>query len=828
MFDNRAAKVAELFKSAVELLPEKRQVFLDARCGADSELRAEVESLLRTQARAGQFLERPAANLASGNARAGAFTPGEAVGDYEIVSLIARGGMGEVYLANDRRVQRQIALKFVRGGLDRDTLTRRFHREQELLAALNHPNIAQLYDTGVTGYGIPYFVMEYVNGLRLDDFVAQQSLGLTDRLRLFQKLCGAVAYAHQHLVIHRDIKPANIRVTPGGEPKLLDFGIAKLLDNASARESDQTATLQRILTPEYASPEQIRGDRLSTATDVYSLGVVLYELLTGTKPYRVQSRRPDELERAVADQEPVRPSTAAAASSKSHALNPKALQGDLDNILLKALRKEPERRYATAAQFSDDIQRHLTGLPVSARKDTLRYRTARFVGRNRFAVAAAIVIACTIIAGLIATTWQARVARRNEARAERINQFLQRMLSFSNQSITSVAPVPQRKDVTVNQMLDLIVPQIESELSDAPEVRAQVLQTIGTAYASQGLYDAAEKQLRAALEAQNRIHGRGSEEAVSTMIELGVLLYRKFELEEAGRHLDAAIAYYRKQTARNLPVASTIQFILALDYLATVKLYQGDVGATRSLIEEALRICSGITLQGHQRGVSALTQGVLGAVLVNLGELDKAETALRQSLTEYRALSPQASWEEGATIGYLGNVAAARNQLEEADKLLLEAERILRQTLGERNVYVASCLNRQANLCLRKRDFSAAEKKALESLSMFQEALPDKRLIWATPMQTLGIVLTETGRAGEGEEYFRQALDILQHEPTQNYLFITQVKIHLSHALLAEGRLADAQQVAAEARDDALKHLGDQSPITKTAMDNLGSMKQAQ
>ena len=393
--------VAELFKSVVEQPTAERQAFLDQHCAQGSGVRAEIESLLGVERRAQHFMEKPAADLAA----SGAFAPGEVIGDYTIVSLIGRGGMGEVYLAEDRRVERRVALKLVRGGLDRETLTRRFQREQQLLAALNHPNIAQLYETGVSADGIPYFAMEYVEGQALDRYAKEHALGIRERLMLFRKVCAAVAYAHQHLVVHRDIKPANIRVTAEGEPKLLDFGIAKLLDQLTEDAVEQTLTMQRMLSPEYASPEQVRGGPISTASDVYSLGVVLYELLTGTKPYRLTSRRPEEITRAVTEQEPPRPSVTAATDRK-------ALRGDLDNIALMGLRKEPERRYASAAALSEELRRFLEGLPVRARKDTVRYRASKFVRRNRGAVLAGALALAGLVVALCVTLAEKRKADR--------------------------------------------------------------------------------------------------------------------------------------------------------------------------------------------------------------------------------------------------------------------------------------------------------------------------------------------------------------------------------------------------------------------------------
>ena len=362
MPDQRAQRLAELVKSAVECEPEARPAFLDDECRSDPAMRAEIESLLQQQEGASRFIESPALHLvAKSFMREGAFRAGQTIGDYEIISLIGSGGMGEVYLAEDGQLHRKVALKLVRRGMDSEDIIRHFKREEHLLASLNHPNIAQLYGSGVSVDGIPFFAMEYVEGQRLDEYCDERGLGTKERLQLFRKVCSAVTYAHQRLVIHRDLKPANIRVTAAGEPKLLDFGIAKLLDSENAPSRGQTLTLQGVMTPEYASPEQVRGESMTTASDVYSLGVVLYKLLTGQSPYRTKTNRPDEIVRAIIEQEPTRPSTAIRGASfqlagnrnlESCATNPKSLRGDLDNIVLMAMRKELSRRYSSVGQFS--------------------------------------------------------------------------------------------------------------------------------------------------------------------------------------------------------------------------------------------------------------------------------------------------------------------------------------------------------------------------------------------------------------------------------------------------------------------------------------------
>ena len=443
-----AERVAELVKSAVEREPESWPAFLDQECGSDAAMRAEIESLLKQQEHATRFIETPALHLAAESlVRDGAFHAGQTIGDYEILSLIGTGGMGEVYLAHDRHLHRKAALKFVRRGMDSDDILRRFQHEERLLASLNHPNIAQLYGSGVTTDGIPFFAMEYVEGERLDQYCNERGLAMVERLNLFRKVCAAVTYAHQHLVIHRDIKPANIRVTAEGEPKLLDFGIAKLLDAEGGQSSGQTLTLQGVMTPEYASPEQVRGENITTASDVYSLGVVLYELLTGQRPYRITSSRPDEIARAITEQEPTRPSTAITKfkdNQKSAFINQKSLRGDLDNIVLMAMRKEPARRYSSVGQFSEDIRRHLEGLPVIARKDTVGYRTAKFVRRNKIGVAAAAVVFVTLVGGIIATAWQAKRATREARLAaeqrDRAERRFEDVRHLSNALLFEIAP----------------------------------------------------------------------------------------------------------------------------------------------------------------------------------------------------------------------------------------------------------------------------------------------------------------------------------------------------------------------------------------------------
>jgi tetratricopeptide (TPR) repeat protein len=353
---------------------------------------------------------------------------GTDIGPYRIVRRLGAGGMGTVYLAvrGSDGFQKRVALKVLKRGMDTDAVVQRFRAERQILASLEHPFIGSLFDGGTTGDGLPYFAMEFVDGLPIDEYCDAKGLDTTARLHLFMKICAAVQHAHQNLVIHLDIKPANVLVTADGTPKLLDFGIAKLLNPAALQTQALTLDGAPVLTPEYASPEQVRGGVVTTATDVYSLGVLLYELLTGRRPYQLASRTPADIARVICDSVPDRPSTAANQPLADARRTPgdtqrlrRRLAGDLDTIVLKALSKEPSRRYASVDQFSEDVRRHLAGLPVLARPDTMAYRAAKFIRRNRTAVAAAALVFTALVGGLVAATWQARIASRERALADR-------------------------------------------------------------------------------------------------------------------------------------------------------------------------------------------------------------------------------------------------------------------------------------------------------------------------------------------------------------------------------------------------------------------------
>jgi serine/threonine protein kinase/tetratricopeptide (TPR) repeat protein len=411
---DRFQRCEELFHAALPLAGKEREAFLERSCADDPELRTEVERLLAAHERAGDFISSPAVAVASGGGDEVSWV-GRLVGPYRVIQEIGRGGMGAVYLAEraDGQYEQRVALKVIKRGMDTEQVLARFRAERQIVASLDHPNIARLLDGGSTDQGVPFFAMEYIEGEPIDAWASRRELSVDERLQLFLQVCGAVSYAHQRLVVHRDIKPLNILVTAEGVPKLLDFGIAKVL-HEGADEVTSTVTGMRLLTPEYASPEQVEGQHATTASDVYSLGVVLYELLTGRSPYRLRSRTPLDVVEAVRTTDPERPS-AVGGTEKLR----RRLRGDLDTILLTALRKEPARRYQSVEQFAGDVRRHLDGLPVRARPDTFGYRAGKFVRRNRVPVAAGILLALALLGGTVATAYQAQQARAAQARAER-------------------------------------------------------------------------------------------------------------------------------------------------------------------------------------------------------------------------------------------------------------------------------------------------------------------------------------------------------------------------------------------------------------------------
>ena len=662
----RWREVQRVLLETLELPAPERAGFLEHSCVDDPALRSEVSSLLASAEEAGDFLEVPAGGAVPGDEEDEEPRRG-GIGPYRVDRLIGRGGMGHVYLAvrADEQYTKRVAIKVVKRGTDTDFVLGRFRRERQILAGLDHPNIARLLDGGNTNDGLPYFVMDYVEGEPITAFCARRGLSVSGRLALFRTVCGAVQFAHQNLVVHRDLKPANILVTAEGVPKLLDFGIAKLLNPDLEHDAtDQTVPGLRLFTPDYASPEQIRGERITTASDVYSLGVLLYELLTGHRPYRVTSRTPEEIGRQVLETEPEKPSTAVvrpleapgATTGGVVAGEPRKLRrlltGDLDTIVLKAIRKEPHRRYASVEQLSEDVRRHLAGLPVSARKDTVGYRAGKFFRRHKTGAAAGVLVLLSLLGGIAATSWEARIARQERQRAERrlqdVRQVANSFLFEFHDAIAPLAGSTPARELLVRRALEYLGtlareagtdPSLQRELAGAyeklGEIQGGLGANLGDTAGAVASYRAA-LAIREALLASDPGSLADADSLAGCLETLAGILGRAAGADESFRLAQRALAV-RERLARSDPGSRAFRSGLArAHFFLSNQLYA--LNRTRDQIaemEKAREIYEAMAVEDPRdpraRRSLALTHKYLASVHSHLGEADLALEGYRKS-----------------------------------------------------------------------------------------------------------------------------------------------------------------------------------------------------
>ena len=490
---------ALLIEQALDQPPADRRAWIEARAEVAPHIR---EHLAAALGRAEDDRLPTLAGLGEADPDDDDTQSGDEIGGYRLLHRIGRGGMGEVWLAerSDGLLQRQVALKLPHSNLSRRQLAERFGREREILSALEHPNIARLYDAGVGSDGRPYMALEYVRGQSLLEYSATQALDLKDRLELFLQILAAVQHAHVHLIVHRDLKPGNVLVSADGMVHLLDFGIAKLLVDGTAQASEQTQFGGRAMTPRYAAPEQVMGRPVATTTDIYALGVMLYELVAGKLPYALKRDTQSDLEQAILDVEPTLPSSAA------QAVQPWAgrLKGDLDTILLKALKKDPEQRYATAAAFADDIRRYLRGEPVQARAESTWYRAGKFVRRHRVAVAVAAVAVLALSAALAFAVRQARLAQEEAAAATAVSDFLQGILLFNS---SQQGDPQQARNTTARELLDAAAARFDAMLDEAPRAKADLARLLSMTYSQLDMPDKAAYYSERWVELAERVHG---------------------------------------------------------------------------------------------------------------------------------------------------------------------------------------------------------------------------------------------------------------------------------------------------------------------------------
>lgn len=843
MADQRTVLAAELFKRALDRPAEQRVTFLEEACGEDLELRCKVESLLKFNHDGDQFLEQPAIDIALRSFLHGALKPDQRIGSYKVVSQIGSGGMGEVYLAHDEKLNRRVALKLVRFGCGGKETARHFLREAQILASLNHRNIAQLYGAEITPNGLSFLIMEYVEGVRIDKYCDDNHLSIRDRLGMFRRVCGAVHYAHQRLIIHRDIKPANILITKEGEPKLLDFGIAKLIDPERSMASEQTVTFAAAMTPDYASPEQVRGETMTTASDVYSLSVILYELLTGQRPYRAKRRNTAEIARAITEQEPVRPSTAVrdsrletrdSAGSQFKTCDSRALRGDLDNIVLKAMRKEPQRRYTSVEQFSEDIRRYLEGLPVTAHTDTLAYRTRKFVARHKAGAAAAVLIVLTLVAGVAATLWQARVARyqaqiatreRDHARtetskAQRINQFLQEMIGYSAGTTPGSPARAKGRDATVIDMLDDASKRVETELADQPEVHAEMLSTIGRTYTVLAKYDKAATYLREAYQANLTLYGPTRLETATVMYALANLSYLTGDYTAAESWFDKAVATYRLHAKdANFDLR---QLCAILSDAAFVMRARGRLNDAETLWREALSYAP--RTPASYRNNLIVNKSFLAQLYLDRGDVSKADAMASEASQQLRAVGNP--FPLAQALIDLGNVRRFQHRYPEAESLIEEGTKLFAKSQGEDHPNVAFALTSLSAVYYDERRYDLAEQDARKALAIAQKSSKTSH-VYARASGMLGRILTTTGRAAEAEPLLREALTVLEPRVPRRSNPMATTLGNLGECLTNQKRYAEAEPLLKESYQIlAAVHVAE-SPVLNEAAQRLVLLYQA-
>lgn len=540
---DRWNKIESLFHLTLGQDPGKRESFLQHACRKDMDLFNEVTRLLSLHDPSDNFLEPPQESLQGAALHQQQdHIIGKKFGSFRITHLISTGGMGTVWRAEraDHDFDQQVAIKLMNIGMATDDRRRRFEQERQTLAQLEHPYITRLIDGGTTDDEQPYLVMEYVEGQRIDQYCDEHRLSIADRLKLFRDVCEVVHYAHQNLIIHRDLKPGNIFITHDGKPKLLDFGISKLLDDSPYFSQDQTQTSLRMMTPQYASPEQILGELVTTVSDVYSLGVVLYELLTGHSPYSLKTTSNYQQQLIICEQDPTLPSlivkrkeedgsgdstmnmitpefVSSLRGEQSHQLQ-RRLRGDLDNIVLRALQKEPQRRYNSVQQFSEDIQKYLTGMPVIARKDSFAYRMTKYVKRNKLFITTLIALTLTLSAGIIGTLSGIKQARTERDVAVKVTAFLQDILTSSN-------PYQEGHDTMILELLKDATRRIETEFLDQPAVAASLYHTISSVYGEMWLFSKAMPHAQKAVKLNRQIYGDSHISTLDSMILLGRAKY---------------------------------------------------------------------------------------------------------------------------------------------------------------------------------------------------------------------------------------------------------------------------------------------------------------
>lgn len=797
----RWQNIKRIFQAVLDVPEPDRAATLAELCDGDDDVRREVESLLANH-RADEFIEPPKAGriaAAMENAESKSRV-GRLVGAYRLVRVLDAGGMGHVYLAEraDGQFEKQVAVKVIRRSVDTPELRHRFHNEQRALAGLDHPNIAKLLDGGVTDDGLSYLVMEFVSGRPIDEYCEQNKLDLRQRLELFRTVCAAVHYAHQRLIVHRDLKPSNILVTDNGTPMLLDFGIAKLIDDEDGDGNQTVPVTMSFLTPQYASPEQIRGERITTSTDVYSLGVILFELLTGQKPYRARSGSHHELTQLICEQPPIRPSTIVRTSTtRRKGKSPdttmpirvvdgdpqrlrRRLAGDLDNIVLMALRKEANRRYGSVEQFSEDIRRYLNGLPIIARKDTLTYRTTKFVRRNRPAVIAAAVVLMSFIGGIIGTSVALVRVRDAKDKTQLMNEYLQQMLAEANVSESG-------RDLTLREVLDRAAARVGVDFASHPDIEAAVRETIGNAYVSLRHSDKAIEQLERSLALRREVFGEPSIEVARSLHYLGSARLMAGDFKAAEHDAQRGLAMQREIVGKDNVETSNM-----LSDLAVIVKEQGDYDRAEQLYREALELTERLTKTPNADIATNLNN--LAVLLKMEGRLDEADSLYQRAYDINRELYGENHFITINAMSNLATLRTAQGRTQESKALFERTLELYRKNIPADHPRIAVADNNFASLLMTLGDYQRAEALYRESLAINRKAFGENHARVGTSLHNLGRLLGLMGRFDEAERLCREGLRVREKALGPNHPLLATSLDGLGEILLDEGKIDEAAE----------------------------------
>jgi eukaryotic-like serine/threonine-protein kinase len=837
----RWERIQSVFHDAVDLPVQEREAFVRGACGADETLIAAVVELLEADARAASLLDRDVAavarHLLTEPAGDGSL-PFRQVARYTIVHRLGEGGMGVVYLAEREDLGTRVAMKILRDAWVSPARRERFAIEQRTLGQLNHPSIAKIYDADTLPDGTPWFAMEFVEGLSLTEHCRAEGYAIAERLRLFRDVCDAVQHAHQRLIVHRDLKPSNVLVTRQGAVKLLDFGIAKQLETLDAT-GDETRTLVRLMTPAYASPEQIRGERAGIQADVYALGVMLYELLAGRRPFDLADLTPAEAEALVMETAPEKPSTVSRTSthSASGGTASSSQWADLDVLCLTAMHKDPERRYRTVDALIRDIDRYRKGEPLEARGDSLRYRANKFVRRNWKSLSAAAAVFVTVV-GLVAFYTVRLSAARDAALAEaartqRIQRF---MLSLFEGGDTQVAPAA---DLRVVALVDRGVHEARSLDGDAV-VQAELYQTLGTIYQKLGNHDRADELLQSALDQRRRVAGADHPDTADNVIALGMLRVDQAKLEEAERLVREGLANLRRTVPPEHP--SIARALAALGRVLrergtydqaippleeAVRLYSAAPGADADLASTLTALANTHFYAGRFEVSDALNRRVLemdrrlygdrhpnvaedlinlGATQTSLGHHAEAGRYYRDALAIIEPWYGRTHPETASAMTILAQALVPQGSYDEADGLLRQALATQESVYGAVHPRVAFVLNEIGQVAMRRKALDDAERSYGRALNIYSTVYEGKHSRVGVAMANLASVYFAREEYDRAAQLFRKALGVYAELLPADHLNVGIARSKLGRTLLRQQRIQEAEEHLTAAYDIFTKH----------------------